>query len=86
MDISGYTAEELSLFQSVLDAAMWEVAERDVELPIALMAKRLFQATGNGVRDFETLKSAVLGLVPQPPPLPVTRNIFDPRATLRASL
>lgn len=84
MDISGYTREELSSFQTVLDAAMTEAAERDMEIPLGLMAKRLFQAAGNGVRDFEGLKSAVLGLAPPPPPLPLTAD--DARAALRQSL
>lgn len=86
MDISGYTADELRLFQSVLDAAMTEAAERDIEVPIALMAKRLFISAGNGVRDFETLKQAVLGMVPLPPPLPAVHQMPDRRSALRASL
>jgi hypothetical protein len=86
VDISGYSADELRLFQSVLDAAMTEAAERDIEVPIALMAKRLFHAAGNGVRDLETLKRAVLGLMPLPPPLPTAPQTIDHRATLRASL
>jgi hypothetical protein len=86
VDISGYTREQLSSFQTVLDSAMTEAAERDMEIPLGLMAKRLFQAAGNGVRDFEGLKSAILGRVPLPPPLPVSLAGDDARAPLRYSL
>lgn len=86
MDISGYTRDELHAFQAVLDAAMTEAAERNMEVPLALMAKRLFQAAGNGVRDFETLKSAVLGLLPLPPPLPVPPASGGARTAPRLSL
>jgi hypothetical protein len=57
-----------------------------MDVPLALMAKRLFQAAGNGVRDFEQLKGAILGDMPQPPPLPSMSVQSDVHAALRASL
>ena len=86
MDISGYTSDELHSFHVALDAAMTEAAERDLDVPLALMAKRLFQAAGNGVRDFEQLKGAILGDMPQPPPLPSMSVQSDVHAALRSSL
>lgn len=86
VDISGYTRGELSSFQAILDAAMTEAAERGMDIPLALMAKRLFQAAGNGVRDFDGLKNAILGLVALPPPLPLPPAAADARAALRTSL
>jgi hypothetical protein len=86
MDISGYSHDELHSFHIALDAAMTEAAERDMDIPLALMAKRLFEAAGNGVRDFEQLKGAILGDMAQPPPLPPASLHSDVHAALRASL
>jgi hypothetical protein len=39
MNVSGYTTQELEIFSKVLDRA---VAEADFDIPIELMARRLF--------------------------------------------
>ncbi|WP_072392550.1 hypothetical protein [Hyphomicrobium sp. CS1GBMeth3] len=70
MDVSGYTADDLRVFRTVLDQA---VAEADTNMPIELMARRLFIAARNGERNKERLVAAVLGRGPaarMPPPLP----------------
>ena len=58
MDVSGYTADDLKIFRMVLDQA---VAEADVDMPIELMARRLFVAARTGERNKERLVAAVLG-------------------------
>lgn len=66
MNVSGYTTEELQLFKKVLDQA---VAESDFDVPVELMARRLFVIARTGERDRERLVAAVLGRS-SPPPLP----------------
>lgn len=70
MDVSGYTADDLAVFRKVLDRA---VAEADSDMPVELMARRLFVAARDGERDPDRLVAAVLGRGPlpiMPPPLP----------------
>lgn len=77
MDVSGYTTDDLDIFRKVLDRA---VAEADADIPVELMARRLFVIARTGERDPERLVAAVLGRVaaprqvsplsPVPPPLP----------------
>lgn len=77
MDVSGYTTDDLDVFRKVLDRA---VAEADVDIPIELMARRLFVIARSGERNPERLVAAVLGRVTSashpsrisrwPPPLP----------------
>jgi len=66
MNVSGYTTEELEIFKKVLDRA---VAEADFDIPVELMARRLFVIARTGERDQDRLVSAVLGRS-MPPPLP----------------
>lgn len=61
MHTSGYTAEDLQVLSAVLDAAILEAAERDLDLPISVMTRRLFDAARWGERDPERLKSEILG-------------------------
>ena len=82
MDVSGYTAHDLDVFRKVLDRA---VAEADVDIPVELMARRLFVVARTGERDPERLVASVLGREPHPaslqsrlpstpPPLPTSRR------------
>ncbi len=61
MNTSGYSTEDLKLLSSVLDAATLEAAERNLDLPVSLMTRRLFDAARWGERDPERLKAEVLG-------------------------
>jgi hypothetical protein len=61
MHTSGYTAEDLQILSAVLDAAILDAAERDLDLPMAVMTRRLFEAARWGERDPERLKAEVLG-------------------------
>jgi hypothetical protein len=61
MNVSGYSTAELDEFRAVLDAAMAEAAEKDMDVPLGLMARRLFDAGSKGVRDPERLRAIILG-------------------------
>jgi hypothetical protein len=61
MNTSGYTAEDLKCLTAVLDAAILEAAERDLDLPVSLMTRRLFDAARWGERDPDRLKAEILG-------------------------
>lgn len=61
MHTSGYTAEDLQTLSAVLDSAMLEAAERDLNLPISVMTRRLFDAARWGERDPDRLKAEILG-------------------------
>jgi hypothetical protein len=61
MHTSGYTAEDLQILSAVLDAAILDAAERDLDLPMAVMTRRLFEAARWGERDPARLKAEVLG-------------------------
>jgi hypothetical protein len=58
MDVSGYTADDLEIFRKVLDRA---VSEADTDMPVELMARRLFVAARTGERDQDRLLALVLG-------------------------
>lgn len=76
MDVSGYTAEDLDVFRKVLDRA---VAEADIDMPVELMARRLFVAARGGERDPARL---VLGRGVPSPSTP--RPFIRPEADFRA--
>lgn len=61
MNVSGYTQREIKTFGAVLDSAMSEAALADRAPPFTQMTRRLFDAAGDGERDPERLKAAVLG-------------------------
>lgn len=61
MNTSGYSAEDLKDLSSILDAAIREAAERDLDLPISLMTRRLFDAARWGERDPDRLRAEILG-------------------------
>lgn len=61
MNVSGYSADDLTFFSSVLDAAAAEAAERDLHLPMSLMTRRLFEAASWGERNADRLRAEILG-------------------------
>lgn len=56
----GLTPSERLLFQKVIEAAVEEAYERDVELTVADVTVRLLCAYDCGIRDEEELKDAVI--------------------------
>jgi hypothetical protein len=60
MDTSIYSSAELREFQKIMDAAIEEAGRRGIDMPLAMMARRLFDAAQRGVRDHEELKEAAL--------------------------
>ncbi|MBN8911249.1 MAG: hypothetical protein J0H65_04150 [Rhizobiales bacterium] len=66
MDVSGYTADDLEIFRKVLDRA---TAEAETDMPVELMARRLFVAARTGERDPARLVAMVLGRA-KPTPAP----------------
>ncbi|MCC7252435.1 hypothetical protein [Hyphomicrobium sp.] len=63
MDVSGYTTDDLDIFRRVLDRA---IAEAGVDIPVELMARRLFVVARSGERDPDRLVAAVLGRIAHP--------------------
>jgi hypothetical protein len=60
MDTSIYSSAELREFQKIMDGAIDEAARRGLAIPLAIMARRLFDAAQSGERDGEKLKEAAL--------------------------
>lgn len=67
MNIASYTQAELRHFQEALEGAAEEAGVTGLEVPIELMAKRLFAAAEQGLRDVDTLKAVALGREAWPP-------------------
>jgi flagellar basal body rod protein FlgB len=84
MDVSGYTANDLQLFQNVLDSAMTEAAARDLKITMTMMARRLFDAARDGERNPDRLKAALLQSIEPSALAPVFRN--SARCTLDRAL
>jgi hypothetical protein len=61
MKTHGYTAAELAGFYVVLDRAVCEAAERELQISIPTMVQRLFEAADVGERDPEKLASIIVG-------------------------
>lgn len=61
MQTTGYSAADLKALGTVLDAAVAEAAERNLDISIAVMTRRLFDAARWGERNPERLKSEILG-------------------------
>lgn len=59
MKTHGYSADELSRFYAVLDRAVCEAAEREIELSIPTMVQRLFFAADHGEREADRLIAAI---------------------------
>jgi phosphatidylserine/phosphatidylglycerophosphate/cardiolipin synthase-like enzyme len=60
MDTSIYSSRELREFQEIMDSAIEEAAQRGLDMPLAIMARRLFDAAQGGERSREKLKEAAL--------------------------
>lgn len=61
MKTQGYTAAELAGFYAVLDRAVCEAAECELQISIPTMVQRLFEAADRGERDANKLASIILG-------------------------
>jgi hypothetical protein len=59
MRTHGYSTDELCAFYAVLDRAVRESAEREIEVSIPLMVQRLFHAADLGERDAHRLLDAI---------------------------
>ena len=60
MDTSIYSSNELREFQEIMDEAIEEAHQRGLDMPLAVMARRLFDAAQTGERDHEKLREAAL--------------------------
>lgn len=60
MHVSILTDEDLEILDLAIDAALMEAAERDLELTVADITLRLFEAYLSGERDPERLADAVV--------------------------
>lgn len=67
MNIASYSQSDLKMFQEALEAASEEANESGADIPVELMAKRLFGAAEKGLRDVGTLKAVALGKETWPP-------------------
>ncbi len=56
----GLTASERLLFERIVEAAVQEARERDVELSVTDVTVRLLSAYDRGIRDDEDLKYAIV--------------------------
>lgn len=65
MKTQGYTAAELAGFYAVLDRAVCEAAECELQISIPTMVQRLFEAADRGERDPNKLASIILGRADQ---------------------
>ncbi|MBY0559765.1 hypothetical protein [Hyphomicrobium sp.] len=61
MKTQGYTAAELAGFYAVLDRAVCEAAEHELQISIPTMVQRLFEAADRGERDPKKLASIIMG-------------------------
>ena len=61
MNVSGYSIDELNLFQTVLEAAQRELAESDMSVSLHLLTLRLFNEAQTGERRFDALKAVAMG-------------------------
>jgi len=65
MRTHGYSVEELSGFYAVLDRAVREAAERELQVSVPTMVQRLFWAADAGERDSDKLIEAIFAENPQ---------------------
>lgn len=61
MKTQGYTAEELAGFYAVLDRAVCQAAECELQISIPTMVQRLFAAADSGERDPDRLAEILVG-------------------------
>lgn len=67
MNVASYTQAELRHFQEALERAAEEAGAAGLDVPVELMAKRVFSAAEKGLRDVDTLKDVALGKEAWPP-------------------
>ncbi|HRN89356.1 hypothetical protein [Hyphomicrobium sp.] len=67
MNVASYTQAELKRLQEALERASEEAAASGLDVPVELMAKRVFGAAEKGLRDVDTLKEVALGKEAWPP-------------------
>lgn len=67
MNVASYSQADLRQFQEALEKAAAEASASGAEIPVELMAKRLFSAAEKGLRDVDTLKAVALGKEAWPP-------------------
>ena len=61
MTPSTYSADEMLLLRQVFDDALAVMMRKRLDIPTASMARRIFEAAGEGERDPLALKQAALG-------------------------
>lgn len=59
-DTSIFSPSELRELQAIMDAAIEEAHQQGLDMPLAIMARRLFDAAQTGERDHDKLKDAAL--------------------------
>lgn len=67
MNVASYSQTDLKRFQEALEKAAAEASASGRDVPVELMAKRLFAAAEKGLRDVDTLKAVALGQEAWPP-------------------
>jgi hypothetical protein len=66
MRTHGYSADDLSRFYTVLDRAVREAAEHELNVSLPTMVERLFNAADYGERDAERLIKAIFQVTAVP--------------------
>lgn len=67
MNVASYSQSDLKMFQEALEAASQEAIQSGTDIPVELMAKRVFSAAEKGLRDVDTLTAVALGRETWPP-------------------
>lgn len=67
MNVASYTQDELRRLQEALERAAEEAEASGLDVPVEMMAKRIFGAAEKGLRDIDTLKDVALGKEAWPP-------------------
>ncbi len=67
MNVASYTHDELRRLQEALERAAEEAEASGLDVPVEMMAKRIFGAAEKGLRDIDTLKDVALGKEAWPP-------------------
>ena len=67
MNVASYSQADLRRFQEALERAAEEAGAAGIDVPVELMAKRLYNAAEKGLRVIETLKAVALGKEAWPP-------------------
>jgi glycyl-tRNA synthetase beta subunit len=62
MTVSTYSADEMLLLRQAFDDALAVMMRKRLDIPTASMARRIFEAAGEGERDPVALRRAALGV------------------------